>query len=244
VRRRIATAFLVVLAAAMGLAGCQPPRTPATAPPPDPDTAAWPPYDYGAAAAGGEAVFRLDPARSRVEVLVGKSGPLARFGHEHVIAVDGLEGWLALGQPLATARADLRFPVAALQVDPAEARQRHGLDDPMTPDDIQGTRENLMRHVLEPDRWPMAELSLRDFARVGGRYSARLNVAFNGGRHSMALPFDLRVADDAVTVQGRFTLDHGDLGLEPYSALGGSLSVAETLEIEFDLRGEKAPARR
>lgn len=236
---RSAAATCVLLGLSLLLCGCQP-RT-GEAPLPTGAPADWPLYDYRQAADRGHSVYRLDTDRSRVEIHVGRAGPLARFGHEHVVVAANLEGYLALDEAVAGSRADLRFAVSGLQVDPPEARQRHGLDGEISPEDIEGTRENLMRSVLDPDRWPYVGLTISDFSGRAGKFSAAVLVEINGNRHRARAPFSLRIESGEALVEGSLALSHGELGLEPYSALGGGLRVADEMTAHFRLVGVPLP---
>lgn len=235
--RRLSLPRAIGLAATLLLllAGCQPrpasspePATPAPAQP-------WPPYDYAAAAAKGLQVYRLDPERTQIDIVVRRDGPLARFGHDHAITVRDPEGYLMLAEAEDGSRADLRLPVERLRIDTPEARERHGLGAGPDAADIEGTHENLMRHVLDADRWPWATVSLNAFSRQGDHWSADVIIGVNGQRITERQPFQLRLEDDVVTVEGFVLLRQTELGLQPFSALGGGLRVADALEIHFSL---------
>lgn len=221
------------------LAGCQPqpaagpgtvPATPDGAPP-------WPTHDYAAAAEQGKDVYRLDPQRSRIDIVVRSDGPLARFGHDHAVVVEEPEGYLLLTEPIAGSHADIRFDANRLEVDPPAARRRNELESEMSEEDIAGTYRNLTGQVLDTARWPLVTLSLSDFSREGEHGSAGVAISVQGRLYSARQPFRLRVGDGRVSVEGSLVLRHSDLGLEPYSALGGGLRVADPMEIRFSLTG-------
>lgn len=229
-RRHYATAALCCL-----LSACQPQPAPdAESPAIAPDE--WPPYDYAAAAAGGATVFRLEPG-SRIEIVVRRDGPLARFGHDHVITANELEGVLLLEDPEESSRADLRFRTDRLLVDEEEARARFGLDTEPDQAAIDGTRENLESRVLERDRWPWVSIHLSEFREDGEEFTAGIEVQLRDHRHRWRESFRLERRGKAITVNGSFTLSQADLGLEPFSVLGGGLRVADALEIHVQLRG-------
>ncbi len=217
------------------LAGCEIARQPQpAAPPPE---AAWPAFDYTAARARGLPVYALDSARSRVDVVVGRDGPLARFGHDHAIVLASPRGRLLYPQALEQARADLRFAVTDLQVDPAEARARHNLDTQPDAAAVAGTRDNLLQHVLAPQQWPWIDVSLAEFRRDGDVLSASLDIAVNGQHTVTRQPFTLEVDGTGARATGHFSLAQSQLGLQPFSTLGGGLRVADTMEIYIELRG-------
>ena len=53
------------------------------------------------AAAGADAgqAYRIDAAQSELRVLVYRAGPLARFGHNHVMVNRAISGWVDADGP-------------------------------------------------------------------------------------------------------------------------------------------------
>lgn len=196
---------------------------------------AWPGYDYPEAGLAGQSVFRLDPELTRIDIVVRRDGPLARFGHDHALTVQEPEGYLLLGSGTLASRADLRFRPDRLSVDAAEARARHDLDTQPDAAAVEATRKNLLAHVLDTEAWPWATLALEDFAHQGDHYAALLTLRVNGVESRVRQPFRLRRDGPRVTVDGFMVLRQTDLGIEPFSALGGGLRVADPMEIHFHL---------
>ncbi|MEJ2384752.1 MAG: hypothetical protein P8Y54_10190, partial [Xanthomonadales bacterium] len=153
--KRLLALSLLTLLAACTLA-------PESAPPRD-ETAdqavAWPPYPYRERAAA-DAVYLLDPARSSIDFVVRREGPLARFGHDHVLSPTALEGWFLAADTPEAVRADLRFPTRELAIDDAPSRARYALDTTPDAEAIAGTRENLLREVLRSEDWPVVTVTL------------------------------------------------------------------------------------
>ena len=79
---------------------------------------------------------------------------MARIGHDHVVVTRPEEGYVLIRPMPAKSRADLRFMVRDLVVDPAHARQQYKLDTEPSGKDIGKTRDNLFGKVLYPDQWP------------------------------------------------------------------------------------------
>jgi hypothetical protein len=230
----------IALAAALLLAACQP--RPVSEPAAVAAAHAWPPYDYAVASDRDRPVFHLDPERTRIDIVVRRDGPLARFGHDHVLSVLDAEGYLLLAEAEDGSRADLRFAVERLQIDAADARQRHGLDAGPDAAAIDGTRDNLMQSVLDPVQWPWVTVSLQSFSRQGDHWSADVVIDINGQRSSSRQPFKLQREKETVTVEGLVVLRQTHLGLQPFAALGGGLRVADPIEVHFYLYGaERSP---
>jgi hypothetical protein len=184
-------------------------------------------------------VFQLDAQATQIDIVVRRDGPLARFGHDHVVSVVEPEGYLLLDATGTASRADLRFRPERLEVDSASARTRHQLDT--TPDaaDIEGTRENLMKHVLDTAQWPWATLALSAFERQQDHYSALVTIGINGSSFGDRQPFRLREEENRAIVEGFLVLRQTDMGIEPFSALRGGLRVADPLEIYFHIEASR-----
>lgn len=231
------TPLLLVLPAL--LCACQPQPQPAETTAPEAALSEWPGFDYTSAAAASGAVFVLDPRATQIDIVVRRDGPLARFGHDHVVTVRDPEGLLLFDETGPDSRAALRFRLDNLVVDSAEARARHELDTDPDAADIEGTRKNLLEHVLDAGQWPWATLGLTGFERQEDHYSAMLTVAISGSSYTGRQPFHVHRAVDRVRVDGLIILRQTELGIEPFSALGGGLRVADPLEIHFRIEATR-----
>ncbi len=195
--------------------------------------ASEPAYDYAQAAQSGVPLLQFDNTLSQLIILVRRNGPLARFGHDHVIVApltQGLIAWPA--EPLA-ARADLRFQVKQWQVDPSAVRARYQLDS--TPDAaaIAGTRANMLEKVLQAAHWPEITVGLSHLKRDGDMAAAQAVFTVRGIPHRREVKFRISEKEQVITIRGHIDLRQSDLGLEPLSILGGGLSVADTLAIDY-----------
>jgi hypothetical protein len=231
------TPLLLLLSAL--LCACQPQPQPADTLAPAAAPSEWPGFDYADSDTASGTVFVLDPLVTRIDVVVRRDGPLARFGHDHVVTVGEPDGFLLFDDTGPDSRAALRFRLDNLVVDSAAARARHELDTDPDAADIERTRENLLEHVLDAGQWPWATLGLTGFERQEDHYSAMLTVAISGSAYSGRQPFRLHRAGERVRVDGFFILRQTELGIEPFSALGGGLRVADPLEIHFRIEATR-----
>jgi len=230
--RRLCAAFLAAL-----LAGCARAPTPPEAVPARP--AAFPEAYYRDAAARGDAVYRIDPARSLATVRVYRAGPLARFGHEHVIAARRVHGYVRLAQE--RSRGDLYVRLAELEVDPPRLRAEAGLA-PLSADDVAATRRNMLEAVLEAERFPYAYLRLQPIVPGAERVRVAAELTLHGRTH--ALPVEVRLArpdDGVLEASGTFALRQSDFAITPFSALAGALRVADRVDVSFRLRAQRVP---
>lgn len=202
------------------LAGCA--RAPVPVPPPAGDNAAaW----YRQAAAAGSKVLVIDPAQSLIAVTVRRGGPLARLGHDHVVASRRVTGFAA---PQA-GRADFSFRLDQMSVDEPALRKEAGLDT--TPSDaaIEGTRANMLDKVLEAQRYPVVALHAESLAGQG----YRLSITLQGVTRTVDATARVEHSVNAVTASGALILRQSDFGITPMSVMGGALTVQDTMELRY-----------
>lgn len=196
-------------------------------------TGAFPLAPYREAAESGH-VYRIVPERSRVDIFVQRGGALKRLGHNHIVTAHAIEGYvLAGGAEGSESRADLVVDLTALAVDEAAARSVYGLETELSEDDIRGTAENLQRKVLETDRWPVARISIDAVQRHGDRAQCQATLEVRGSRFTLPVDVLLDISSATLRARGLFALRQTDLGIQPFSVLGGTLSVRDRLEFSF-----------
>jgi hypothetical protein len=218
---------LPLLATLLLLAGCRAPapRAQAGAAPPPP-------------AAPGVELYQVDAAQSLVTLRVYREGPLANFGHNHIIAVHGLEGSIRWHPDPARSTLALRFPVAALSVDDVALRAAAGADFAAEVSDSarSGTRTNMLGpRLLDAEHY--AEVTLES-ERIGGPAAAPLLSlrAYVAG-HGALIDVPAHVERDAARLRatGDIELKQTALGLTPFGLMFGALRVADTIGVHFDI---------
>ncbi|UUZ48368.1 hypothetical protein LP420_36895 [Massilia sp. B-10] len=75
---------------------------------------------YQQAAREGKKVYAIDSAQSLITIIVRRGGPMARFGHDHVVASRGVTGFAAPE----VGRADFQFRLDELSVDEEALQNR------------------------------------------------------------------------------------------------------------------------
>lgn len=235
--KRFIPRFLAVLLCGALLASCQtaPSVSSGAAPPSTPlPTLPIP----------GATHYVLDAGRSDVRFLAYRAGPLASFGHNHVIQAKQLSGDVYLAQDFRASGFSLSLPVAGFVVDAPEARAVEGPDFAKQPSaaDIAGTLE----HMLGPDaldaaRYP--EIHVRSVKLLGPDWGpdATVRIELRGVSRDLSVPISVAREGDSLVVSGGFDLRQSDFGMRPFSFLGGALQVADSLHVRFQLVAEKAP---
>jgi polyisoprenoid-binding protein YceI len=190
-----------------------------------------------AAAQGADRVFPIDGAASDIHWLVFKSGALARLGHNHVIAIPNLRGSVTVGaQDLSASHFEIVIPVADLVIDDPKLRSGLGEEFSSVPtaNDIEGTRHNMLTdRVLDGDKFPTIRVSGTGPLGAAGAQTFKLRIELLGRTVDLTVPTKVTVADDRVEASGVFDLNHADLGMQPFTALMGALSVGEKMSFTY-----------
>jgi hypothetical protein len=226
---------LGTLAAALLLVSCHapPPRAPAGAAPPP-------------AAVPGVELYQVDGTRSQVTLRVYREGPLASFGHNHIIAVHGLEGSIRWHADPARGGVLLRFPVAALSVDEVALRAAAGPDFSAEVSDSarSGTRANMLGpRLLDAEHYPQVTL---ESERISGSAAAPLVSlhAYVAGHDALIeVPVRLQRDGQQLRATGDFELQQTALGLTPFSLMLGALRVADAIGVHFDIQARSLPGQ-
>lgn len=223
---------LAVASAALLLAACAAPvRPPAGDVTGDVTRAVTQPVEKVAAVGRQYTVVSED---SELRILVFADGPLARLGHPHVIGGNVISGNIWLAEDFHRSSLELFVDVPALRVDDPKWRLAEGFDPQMDDDAIAGTGDNLRSPaVLDADRYP--QIVIRSVAVSGPRWQpdVTMEITLRGDTRAMIVPVALDIAGGTITATGRFLLRQTEFGIEPFSALGGRLRVADDILVRF-----------
>jgi hypothetical protein len=191
--------------------------------------------------AAGVTAYRVDAARSEVRLLVYRAGPLAQFGHNHVIVNRAVGGWVDAAEPASAASFSLRIPVADFVVDDPDARAEEGPDfaGEVAEDAKSGTRHNMLSAaLLDADHFPTITLTSiavtpAPGTQTGENLAARLTVDVAGHETTMVVPFMLETTADRLSVSGTVVLRQSEMGLTPFSVMLGALRVQDEITVKF-----------
>jgi hypothetical protein len=187
----------------------------------------------------GARAYDVDPDASVVTLRVYRAGPLARFGHNHVITSTGESGVAWVAADPGQSGFVVRVPVAGLVVDDPAARTAAGPDFPgeVPADAREGTKRNMLRpEVLDGDRYP--EIVVRADA-LGGTWEspvAEARITLRSGTRSLQVPLSIDVQGTALVARGSFRILQSDFGITPFSVAGGAIQVADPVEVAFEIR--------
>ena len=194
------------------------------------------------AAAQQSGTWVIDAEASDVHWRVYKAGAFARFGHNHVVSVAGLDGTVTIDAD-GDAEWSLSFDVDDLIVDDPALRALYGADfeSEPTPEDIEGTKGNMLSEtVLNGEQFSTIRVSGGSYAGDLDDATLRITIEMLGRSIEREVPGGITIDGDTLIAEGDFTLEHADLGMEPFSVMMGALQVGPTLDFHYRIHAVSA----
>ena len=189
--------------------------------------------------------YRIDPERSELRLLVYRAGPLANFGHNHVMVNHELSGAIRVGSAIESSSFNLSVPVERFVVDDARNRSEEGADFPgeISESARSGTLHNMLSApLLNSASYPTIEVRAEQLQEKNGSLNATVAVSIAGHDTSIEVPFVFDATSRSLIVTASFEIRQTELGLTPLSLLGGALQVRDALNVKMTLvAGAQAP---
>ena len=164
--------------------------------------------------------MQFGPANGTLTVRTGKGGAASKAGHNLRLEVGE---W--------SATLDVEAGTASLSADPRSLRvvEATGGVMPIGDDEKAAIPQTIDEEVLKgsPIEFRSSSLETTD-----GRIRAHGELQLFGT--SRPIDFDLAIDDEHLT--GTARIKHSDFGVKPYSALFGTLKVADEVVIDIDAR--------
>jgi polyisoprenoid-binding protein YceI len=210
------------------LTGCQP-----TLPVENPATAAA----SGAGGAHAGKRYIIDSQASELRLLVYRDGPMARFGHNHVIT-GRLRGELTAPDSAAASGFWIELPLGSLEVDAPAARTEEGAEFSALVSDQarKGTRDNMLgAEVLDAEHFPL--IRIESDTLIGPRWnpSVAARITVRGTTSALKFPAAVFEQPGSLTVVASFQVLQSTLGLKPFSVLGGAIKVDDRIDVRVRL---------
>ena len=158
------------------------------------------------------------PENATLTVRTKRTGAASKAGHDLLIEVTS---WSATLDPDAD-------PALTLTADSRSLRVLEGSGgiQALGEDDKAGIEKTIDEEVLMG-----TAIEFRSTSLEGGRVEGELELA--GERHPIS--FELAAGEDG-QFAGRATLKQSDWGMKPYTALFGTLKVADEVDVAFETR--------
>ncbi len=191
-------------------------------------------------AAGRE--FRVDSELSWLRVLAYPDGPLRRFGHAHVISHHGISGTVDVAPNPLESSIMLELAVTDLVVDDPDLRALEGEDfkKEVPQKDKDGTRRNMLGdRQLHAEHFPTIQIQSTAIEGSLPDVSIVATVNVKGTEQSVTFPASIELTDDSFIARGQLDITHGELGLSPFTAAGGALSVRDLLVFKYEISGAR-----
>ena len=187
---------------------------------------------YLQAEASGQKLLRVNSRQSLLVLEVRRAGAFARFGHDHVVASHDVTGFVLPSE----GRADLSVPLDKLVIDEATLRTQAGFTTQPTPDDIEGTRRNMLNKVLEVSQFPIALIHLQ---RKSTENALDVTINLHGISRSFEVPVEMQATTDGLVISGKMHFNQSDFGIVPFSILNGAIQVQDRLDLRFRIVADK-----
>jgi polyisoprenoid-binding protein YceI len=191
----------------------------------------------GQAVAADEAThYRVVAGDSELSVLVFRAGALGKLGHNHVVSSNGMTGTVLVGSTPQDSSFDLTLDVDSLEVDDPEARADAGsvFDGTVDQEDIEGTRRNMLSaKLLDAERNKQIRIVSSGISGEFSDMTIDAQITIRDESHNVELPVSAVVYGDRLVASGRTDISHEQLGLTPFTAAFGTLSVADVMTFRY-----------
>ncbi len=164
--------------------------------------------------------YRFGPESSTLAINTGRTGAVARAGHDLLIHVTTWEATLAVEDDPSRSRVEVAADGSSLKVVEGTGGMK-GLDD----DDRQNIHQTIDDEVLHRTRVTFRSTSVAPTAS-GLHVEGELSIL----DRTHPLAFDV-AADGAGSIEAVAVIRQTDFGMKPYTALFGALKVADDVRV-------------
>jgi polyisoprenoid-binding protein YceI len=165
--------------------------------------------------------YRFGPNNGTLAVNTGRTGAVAKAGHDLLLHVTGWEGTLEIAADSGPSRLEVRADGSSLKVQEGTGGMQ-ALDD----DDKANIEQTIDDEVLRRDQITFRST---DVTAAGDGLRVTGDLTLLG--HTAPLALDVAVNDGTLTAAG--VIRQTDFGMKPYSALFGALKVADEVRVSL-----------
>jgi polyisoprenoid-binding protein YceI len=168
----------------------------------------------------------LGPADGTLTLRTGRTGAVAKAGHDLLIDVTAWQATVEVGDDPAAIRVEITVDGASLCV-----REGTGGLQTLGDDDKADIRKTIDDEILK--RQAIAFRSTGALPGVEGGVRVEGDLTLLGTTRPLAV--DVTLADDGA-ITARAVITQTQWGIKPYSALFGALKVADDVRVELEAR--------
>jgi hypothetical protein len=235
-RSLLALLLAAILAACAGTGGAPVEQPPAAAEGAPAAPEGFPSARYESVRERDGRVYRIANEESQIDVYVYRGGRLARLGHNHIVTSRALNGFVLDAKDPSRSQLDFYFPVDSLSVDEPELRAAAGDAFASQPSegDIAGTRRNLLgERMLNAEQFPFILVSGQWRGGTESAPELGLTITVRGIAHEKSATAQIERDGDILRASGEVRLSHAELGLEPFTVLGGAIAVEDGFDVRY-----------
>jgi polyisoprenoid-binding protein YceI len=178
--------------------------------------------------------YRFGPENATLSVRTGRTGAAAKAGHDLLLHVTAWQATLEVGDGSAGSSLVLEADATSMRVQEGTGGMQ-ALDD----DDKANIEQTIDDEVLMGQAIGFRSTSVV-VAGDDGRLEVSGDLTLSGTTHPIA--FDVAVDADGM-LRGTIVVEQSDWGMKPYSALFGTLKVADEVEVTIDASTRSADPR-
>ena len=179
--------------------------------------------------------WQVDSASSLLRVTVYAAGPLADFGHAHAVEFP-VHGDIYRTGSTGTSAFRLEVPLHQASVDEPAAREAAGLDQDISDEARRQTRDNMLGpELLDAEAQSLVTVESLAIRGDAPDLVANMLVHVSGRIFEISMPLRIQEESRELRVSVNTTLAQTDIGLEPYSTLGGGLQVRDEMDIHLEV---------
>jgi len=185
--------------------------------------------------------YAVDENASEIRLLVYREGPLARLGHNHVMT-GKVRGEIGVSDTAAGSSFRLEIPLESFAVDLPLPRAEEGDDfkSEVSEGARQGTRKNMLgAGLLDAVQYPVIQIE------SAGLNGSRLNpeviahITVRGVTSELKFSAVVIEQKDTLIINASFRVLQSELGMQPFSIMGGALRVRDAIDIRMRLLAMK-----
>ena len=187
--------------------------------------------------------YEVQVGDSHVLAITDKAGLLGAFGHRHAVLGTEVRGEICFNaEAPEETRARVAVPTASLEIDGERGRELADIGKGPGVDDVEKIQADMLSaDYLSADRHPEIVFTLTGAKRRGdGEYTARGEFQLRGEARQVELPVRVERGEGGLVISGSFTVKQTAYGIEPSSAGGGTVKVADEVEVRVRLVGKAA----